>query len=127
MAKYLKLGEKAGMFFDPTSQVLIRGSEVVKVERLMKTKKLVVALNQGHVINATEEEYTNFLNGGPVKPPVVETPEITEAGLSEMTDAEFKAKVKKFGFVKKDKDAIFAIEDREEAIKLFKELSLKYE
>ena len=35
MAKYYKLGEKAleGSFFDPTSQLQIRGAEVVKVER----------------------------------------------------------------------------------------------
>ena len=129
MAKYYKLGEKAleGSFFDPTSQLQIRGAEVVKVERLMKTKKTSVAINQGHIILATEQEYNAYTSGQPLEKHI-ETPKPkAESELTKLTDVEFKKAVKDFGFNKKDKDAIMACEDRNAAIMLYETLSKKYE
>lgn len=127
MAKYFKLGEKASMFFDPTSQLLIRGAEVVMVERVMKTKKLSLALNQGHVIPATEDEFNAFESGVPLKKHE-STPEAkSDSDMVKMSDAEFKKAVKEFGFQKKDKDTIMALETREEQVTMYEELAKKYE
>jgi hypothetical protein len=130
MAKYYKLGEKATLFFDPTTQVLIRGKEIIEVTRLPKSKKLAVAINQGHVVVATEEEYQRFLNHGliPVDPPLQpELPPEPPLDLLTLGDKEFKKEVKKFGFVKKDLDAILAAETREEAVELYNKLVQNYD
>ena len=127
MAKYFKLGEKASMFFDPTSQLLVRGNEVVMVERVMKTKKLSLALNQGHVIPATEDEFKAFQSGVPLKKHEI-APEVkAESDMINLSDAEFKKAVKEFGFQPKDKTAIMACETREEQVAMYEELAKKYE
>jgi hypothetical protein len=60
---FLKLGEKASSFYDPTSGVNIRGHEVVKVNaKQMKSKKVIIALRNGH-INKTDENAYKIYNG----------------------------------------------------------------
>lgn len=58
MAKsYYKLGEKASMFFDPSTGVILRPGEVLEFDKPPKSKKFSIARNGGHVIAATKEEF----------------------------------------------------------------------
>ena len=61
---FLKLGEHASMFFDPTSMVKILPGQVVAVNaKQQQSKKLKKAKNAGHVIVATADEYEDYLAG----------------------------------------------------------------
>lgn len=130
--KYLKLGEKATMFYDPASRVLIRGTEVVAVKAVQKTKKLAQALSQGHISWATEEDYNEFL-GTKGKAKEFEKPEnrletkeeLTEKDpLYDMEEEEFEAMVKDSGFETKDQKAILKAKDK---VKKFREIEAHYE
>lgn len=58
MAKtYYKLGEKASMFFDPSTGVILRPGEVLEFDKPPKSKKFSIARNGGHVVAATQEEF----------------------------------------------------------------------
>lgn len=129
MAKYLKLGPKATSFFDPTTQVLIRNNEVIKLERLPQSKKLTTALSQGHVVRASEEDYELFTSGkAPEK--TAEAPKKEEPKVDtrlEMPEEEWGEYVEKSGFLKKDKTKIYNAKSRADAIALYDEINKKYE
>lgn len=57
---YLKLGSQALSFYDPGSQLNIRGHEVIALDRLPKSKRVSQALRGGHICTATEEEYAEY-------------------------------------------------------------------
>jgi hypothetical protein len=128
--KYLKLGPKASSFFDPNTQVLIRGNEVVAFERLPQSKKLTVALAQGHVNRATQEEYELYTSGkAPAKDVKVEkvvAPPDEDPRL-EMSADDFEAYIEKSGFLKKDQKLIKSARTRAEAIALYDQIDKKYE
>lgn len=55
---YVKLGEKAGMFFDPTSRVKVLPGQVVEVTTpQQQSKKFQKALNGGHIVRVSEEDF----------------------------------------------------------------------
>ena len=56
--KYLKMGEKASGFADPSTLVHLSGKEVIKVSTTeLKAPKVKKALLGGHLVIADEEEY----------------------------------------------------------------------
>lgn len=120
--KYLKLGEKASIFFDPTTRLLIRGKEVIALKAIPKSKKLSIALNQGHVVNATEEEYEAFLAGNEAEAKTTEEGYIDP--LSELSDADFKKAVKESGFTATDQKFILKAEDK---VKAYRDIEKTYE
>lgn len=99
---YFKLGKKASTFFDPISGVNISGSEVIALKREPKTKKFQSALSAGHIMMATEKNYTD---AGGVLPQANEVSE---------NDHELIIKAKKLGFddedISKLEEAIQAVE-----------------
>lgn len=59
---FLKLGEHASMFFDPTSMVKILPGQVVSANaKQQQSKKLKRARNAGHIVIATQDEYDDYL------------------------------------------------------------------
>lgn len=139
--KYLKLGEKATMFFDPASRIQIRGTEVVALKAVQKTKKVAQALSGGHLAWATEEEYQKFLEikgkGKDFKKPENrledKSPGMgddsskvgnTSDPLELMDDEEFEKHVKESGFDERDQKAILKAKNR---VKKFHEIESHYE
>lgn len=62
MAKYVKLGKKAEIFFDPTTRTKVLKNQVVKLENRDKfSKKITAAIAGGHLVNSTKEEYNDYL------------------------------------------------------------------
>jgi len=57
---YYRLGEKASVFYDPSLGILIRGAEVVALDKNPKSKKFNLAKNGGHVIVASKDEYDEY-------------------------------------------------------------------
>ena len=58
---YVKLGEKALSFFDPTSRLQLAKGEVIEIEKSkLITKKATVAMRQGHLSYAFQEEFEKF-------------------------------------------------------------------
>ena len=67
MAKYVKLGSKASVFHDPTTNTKVLPGQVVEVKGVSKfSKKITAAISGGHLENATEEEYHKYKGGGKV-------------------------------------------------------------
>lgn len=67
MAKYVKLGSKASVFHDPTTNIKVLPGQIVEVKGVGKfSKKINAALKGGHLENVSKEEYEKFLNGGTV-------------------------------------------------------------
>jgi hypothetical protein len=126
--KYLKLGPKATIFFDPTTQILIRGTEVIAAKAFKTSKKLALALNQGHISWATEEEYNASKEEG-VKGKEIAKPvnRLTDDGKDELYDLspeDFKKMVKDSGFSAADQKAIMKAEDK---VVAYREIELTYE
>ncbi len=114
--KYLKLGPKATIFHDPFTRILIRGTEVLAFKAIPKSKKLAVALAQGHVSWATEAEFDSFKEeGGAAKDtgPIVNR--LTADGkdiLYDLSPEDFKEMVLNSGYSKADQKAILKAEDK---------------
>ncbi len=78
---YVQLGEKAGMFYDPTSRVKVLPGQVVEVATFQQhSKKLIKAIKGGHLDKATKEDFDKCENSikapkGPVKKAKVEKEE----------------------------------------------------
>lgn len=124
--KYLKLGPKATVFYDPLSRILIRGTEIVAMKAVQKSKKLSQALNQGHVAWATELEYNQFLGEGPVAKEMEKPENRLEAKdeLYDLPNEDFLVMVKESGFTAKEQKAIIKDED---PIKKYREIEATYE
>lgn len=120
--KYLKLGEKASIFFDPTTRLLIRGKEVIALKAIQKSKKLSTALNQGHVVNATEEDFNNWIDGVETEVKALEEGHIDP--LSELSEADFKKTVKESGFTATDQKFILKAENK---VKAYRDIEKTYE
>jgi hypothetical protein len=125
--KYLKLGEKATIFFDPTTRILIRGTEIIAAKAFQKSKKLALALTQGHIAWATEEEYNAFKETGSVGKDIAK-PQNKLTGdhdeLEDLTPEEFKKMVKDSGFSAADQKAIMKSDDK---VKTYREIETTYE
>ena len=119
--KYLKLGEKASIFFDATTRLLIRGKEVVAVRTLQRSKKLSLAMAQGHVCLASEAEYEAFKIGESASPV---TQEMGKDELYSLSDEAFKQHVRDSGFTTADQKKILKSEDR---VKTYREVEQTYE
>jgi len=62
MAEYIKLGDKALSFTDPTTHLKLRNDQVVKeTKKMTQSKKYKAAKLGGHITRATEEEYNEYL------------------------------------------------------------------
>lgn len=106
MAKYVKLGKKAEIFFDPTTRTKILKGQVVKLEDRRKfSKKISAAIAGGHLIHASKEDFNDYMedvnsqnnkntsaNGSTVKTGSTEDTDWIEAWLSanELTDKNLK-------------------------------------
>ena len=74
MAKYVKLGDKAESFYDPTTKTKVLKNQVVKLEGKGKfSKKITAALAGGHLVNCTEEDYKDFLSDSGAEAQVAST------------------------------------------------------
>lgn len=126
--KYLKLGPKATIFHDPFTRILIRGTEVLAFKAVPKSKKLAVALAQGHVSWASEEEFKAFSEEGGVAKdagPVVNR--LTEDGrdsLYDLSSEDFKEMVLNSGYSKADQKAILKAEDK---VSKYREIAATYD
>jgi len=117
--KYLKLGEKASVFHDPSTGVLIRNHEVVEVtSNKMKSKKIQTALRNGHISPATVSEFEIYhgLRDAEVEKPAVDETEVDEE-RKEMLMKLSKAKVLTWmeteGFDDNDITEAESIQDKE--------------
>lgn len=139
---YLKLGAGASIFFDPTSQLLIRNNEVVALERPPKTKKYGLASRNGHIVSTSKEEYDNFLKStGKVSEKFIPTP-TAKASKKEKpevldeyeynpellikTPNEIREMVINEGFLEEDIEKFNGMEDIKEMIKLYDILNKEY-
>jgi len=132
MAKYLKLGEKATIFFDPSSQICISNNEVIELEMIPKNKKITTALSQGHLVRSDKTEYDAYKTGSPViaASAAVKTSQEQEDindVLIDLTDEGFIEKVRGAGFTKKHQKMILEQSSREDQIKMYRKLEKSYE
>lgn len=68
MAKYYKLGKTATMFYDPVVKLKIVGENGVgKLNTKNSTKRIENALRHGHIKEATEKEYKEFIENAGVE------------------------------------------------------------
>jgi hypothetical protein len=70
---YYKLGDQAGVFYDPSLRILIRKGEVVAFDANPKSKKFNMAKAGGHISVASKDEYEAYVN----QTDAVETVEVT--------------------------------------------------
>lgn len=99
---YVKLGEKAATFFDPSSRLNLRTKDEIKVlDKQHRTKRTLEALRNGHLEKATEDDYNDYQllqsekgtapkkesvgDGNPTSDDWKENVEYTEAGLKKLT------------------------------------------
>ncbi len=62
MAKYIKLGEKAEIFFDPTTRTKVLKGQIIKLEDKQKfSKKISAAIGGGHLVYSTKEAYNDYM------------------------------------------------------------------
>lgn len=62
MAKYIKLGEKAEIFFDPTTRTKVLKGQIIKLEDKQKfSKKIAAAIGGGHLVYSTKEAYNDYM------------------------------------------------------------------
>lgn len=67
MAKYVKLGSKASIFYDPTTNTKVLPGQIVEVKGIGKfSKKINAALKGGHLENVSKEDFEKFQKGGTV-------------------------------------------------------------
>lgn len=62
-AKYVKLGKKArsGSFYEANTGISLYGEKIMKVPQgLLKHPRVAKAINAGHVVMATEEDYEEY-------------------------------------------------------------------
>lgn len=58
MSKYIKLGKKAEVFYDPYSGVLLAKRDVIKLQgKGLRSDKVRKAINSGHLALSSETEY----------------------------------------------------------------------
>lgn len=140
--EYLKLGETASIFFDPTTKLLIRANEVVALSSLPKSKKIGLAKRSGHITSATKEEYEKFLATLPAekaeKFKVTVSKTTKKKGKSEEDDYEynpdllkltpdqFRERVEEEGFLDEDIAKFDGMTDIKAMIKLFDEINKEY-
>lgn len=144
--EYLKLGENASIFHDPTTHLLIRGAEVIAVERAPKSKKFGLAKRHGHVTSATEAEYREFQEtlepSKRAKTPVVGKAKPGKKSdkakdeekdeydynpeLLELTPDQFRERVAAEGFLEEDIEKFEGMSDIKKMIKLFDEVNKSY-
>lgn len=137
---YLKLGEGASIFFDPTSNLLIRNNEVLAIEQKPRTKKFGLAFRSGHVTTATNEEYTKYLQEAGITPTkFVPTPtkkadkpvEVMDdykydPELLKMGPDELREMIVNEGFLDEDIQKFEGMTDVKEMIKLFDKINEEY-
>lgn len=59
---YYKLGDLAGVFSDPVSEITILPKQVVAIEKAPKHRKFREALKGGHIQSASQHEYEMYLD-----------------------------------------------------------------
>lgn len=146
---YYKLGELAGVFYDPSLRILIRKNEVIEFDKAPKSKKFNQAKAGGHISMATKDEFDDYQASlrGEVKEPVKEEkanePEVKEPVKGKLTPEEVALKktlegmetneeiVEHFkleGFLEEDIEKLTAIIEGKKAtiIKLAIELNREY-
>lgn len=63
MAKYVTLGSKAEIFYDPTTRLKVLKGQVVKVDNKAKfSKKINAAIAGGHLVNVTKQQYEDYIS-----------------------------------------------------------------
>jgi len=63
MKKYVKLGSKAEVFHDPYSDLLVNKNHVVLLTgRALSSLKVKKALNTGHLVRSSEDEFEEFIS-----------------------------------------------------------------
>jgi hypothetical protein len=126
MAKFVKLGEQASVYSDPTSNLLVIGKDVIKLNPKQETSKRVKkALSGGHLIHATEDEYKKFVKGELATEK--ETGKVVKK-LEEMDIDELQEWVKtESGWEKVDKKKLMDITDASEALALIQKINKDYE
>lgn len=87
MAKYVKLGPKAGGFSDPFSRFDINKGVIKKLNQKEQTSgRIRAAIRGGHLVTCTEKEYKEYLQSlePEVKPKTKKEPTLEEKFM-EMT------------------------------------------
>lgn len=138
--EYLKLGPTASIFYDPSTGVLIRTHEVIALSRIPKSKKLGLARRSGHVTNATEKDYTTYLDGlsatekakiSMVSPKEKNKKQVTDdypynPDLLKMTPDQLRERIAEEGFLDEDMEKFDGLTDVKAMIKLFDEINKEY-
>lgn len=135
MAKYLKLGEKATSFYDPTTKFLLTNNQVKEVLPFqLKSPRLKRFLQGGGLVFATKEEFKEFQASSEKPKPVEkveekveEKTEPTKKPLEEMTKAELYDHIKASGWEKEDVDAGLAIDKKADLLEYVKTTESAYE
>ena len=60
-SKFVKLGKGASIFYCPVSKVKVLPTAPAEVKK--DSKKTTVAINHGHLVEITKEEFDKILNG----------------------------------------------------------------
>lgn len=133
---YLKLGPGATIFYDPSTQVLIRGGEIIAVDRLPKSKKFGLAHRSGHVMSAPSSEYEAYCKANKIEPKVVSTKKRENKEpvddypynpeLLAMSAEELMAMIKNEGFLEEDMAKFNGLTDPKKIIKLYDEINKEY-
>ena len=124
---YVKLGKKATIFSDPSIGVLVRNNEVLKIEENLrnKSKKLDVALRQGHLEITTETDYNLFSkeNNGAVS----NSGKATKVNYEAFNREEILKYMSDAGYVEEDLVKAGKIKDLNELRAFAKKLEEEYE
>lgn len=140
--EYLKLGSTASVFYDPTTQILIRTHEVLALSHFPKSKKMGLAKRSGHITAATKDEYEAYLatlsekekaklpTTAPAKPkkpakPAEDTYDYNP-DLLKLTPDEFRERVAEEGFLDDDIKKFDGLTNIKEMIKLFDIVNEEY-
>lgn len=130
MEKYLKLGEKASSFYDPTSRFGIVNQEVkVVTNAVLKSPRVKRFLKGGGLTFATKEEYNEYTASmaPAMKEKVVVEEKVEKKTLKDMTIAELQEHIKVSGWEQEDIDKGLSIKKKDDIIEFIEITEIEYE
>ena len=130
MEKYIKLGEKASSFYDPTTRFAIANGQVkVVTNAVLKSPRIKRFLKGGGLMLTTKEEYNEYMASiKPEKEQVVKAEvEVEKKPFEEMTIKELHEYIKNSGWEQEDIDAGLEIKKKADIIEFIETTEIEYE
>jgi hypothetical protein len=133
--KFLKLGEKATSFYDPTTRWGIAGNKIVPIlPAQLKSPRIKRFISGGGLTYATKEEYKEYLAS--LSKPIKKEEEVKEetkkeetkpTDINQMTKAQLYDYIKESGWDQEDIDEGLALTKKEEILNFIQETEANYE